>query len=98
VGDLTGAVFAGFVGVLFGEYLGVLGVLGVVEEAADDEVSSLMLPKATMAALEGAADQAERLISAGKPGVVCGAMSLETMSKRPAAVRSAKRVVSKVCL
>jgi hypothetical protein len=37
VGDLAGAVLCGFLVVLLGEDLGVLGVLGVVEEAVDDD-------------------------------------------------------------
>src|SRR6202789_4529784 len=56
------------------------------------------LPKATMAALAGAVDHWERLISAWKPGVVWGMRLLDTMSKMPAEERSEKSTVSKVFL
>ena len=74
-------------GVLLGEDLGELGVLGVVEKAVDDErcrSATPMLPKATKAALAGAGDHWARFISAGVPGVAAGARLLETMSKMPA--------------
>ena len=38
VGDLAGGVFGGFLAVLLGEDLRVLGVLGVEEKAVDDEL------------------------------------------------------------
>ena len=41
VGDLAGGVFAGFFVVLLGEDLRELRVLGVVEEAVDDDASVL---------------------------------------------------------
>ena len=55
------------------------------------------LPKATMAALAGAADHCARLISDGFR-VWPGGQVLETRSKMPALERSVKRVLSKVLL
>ena len=40
VGDLAGGVFAGVFGILAGDDLGVLDVLGVVEKAVDDELAA----------------------------------------------------------
>jgi hypothetical protein len=55
-------------------------------------------PKATMAALDGAAAHCGKLICWGFAGIRGGAMLFETMSKMPALLRSLKSVVSKVDL
>ena len=83
-------VLAGRLVVLLAQHLRIGGVARVIEPAGNRQAAIGCRERAECdhRALAGAEDHCVRLISCGEPGVDCGAMLFETISKMPALCRS----------